>query len=67
VRKGEKEIEVFRSNQITDVAILGNKMMIQLCEPSNVYNSLDSIFGYTIVLDTTGTSAQLNKIPPGIQ
>lgn len=71
IRKGEKK-ELYKGTRIIlDVSMNEDSIFLKLVHPSEGYADTkkveDSVFGYKIVVDTTGVPTDLNFIPKGIK
>lgn len=72
VEKDREIKEIYKGDRvILDVAIKDHCILLKLVQPSNGYPETkkvsDEVFGYKILVDTTGVSTDLNSIPDGIK
>lgn len=72
VEKNGKEKEIYKATGvILNVTLVGNNIVLKLVEPSRnlvfTKNIDTTIFGYKIVLDTTGTYDELRLRPDGVK
>lgn len=67
VRSGFKEQEVFKSRAIVDVWVEGKSLVVKLNgsqgDFENYWATPDSVFGYKVIIDSTGTSEDWKRMP----
>ena len=72
VEKDGKNIELYKADRvIVDVALIDHAIILKLVEPSKglVYTKKveDQVFGYKLIVDTTGTYDELRLRPNGVK